>query len=112
VSVGLGPGLAAVGLVSDSHTLMDHDPRLHSVEVRPRCGDDVRLGADPASGWRLTLRIQNPLFWLVSASVILPVLTAIFTSHGAFIANSNHFARPFSHSSDTYHGVIAAAHRA
>jgi APA family basic amino acid/polyamine antiporter len=115
VTIGLGPGLVGVGLVSGSHTLVDW-----GTTIQGSTGWKFALGTLMmcisalilASGWRLTLKIQNILFWLVSGSVVLGVLVAIFTSRGAFIANFNDFARPFTHSPDTYHGVIAAAHKA
>ena len=115
VTIGLGPGLVGIGLVSGSHTLVDW-----GTTIQGSNGWKFGLGALMmcisalilASGWRLTLRIQNTLFWMVSGSVILSVLVAIFTSHGAFINNFNDFARPFTHSGSTYQGVIAAAHKA
>lgn len=115
VTIGLGPGLVGVGLVSGSHTLVNW-----GTTIQGSTGWKFALGTLMmcisalilASGWRLTLKIQNVLFWLVSGSVILGVLVAIFTSRGAFITNFNDFARPFTHSPDTYHSVIAAAHKA
>jgi amino acid transporter len=115
VTLGLGPGFVGIGLIGGSHTLVDWGTTIQS-----STGWKFGLGALMmcisalilASGWRLTLKIQNVLFWLVSGSVALGVIVAIFTSRGAFIHNFNDFARPFTHSSDTYHGVIAAAHKA
>jgi basic amino acid/polyamine antiporter, APA family len=115
VTIGLGPGLVGVGLISDSHTLVNWGTTIQSstgwkfaLGTLMMCISALIL----ASGWRLTLKIQNILFWLVSGSVILGVLVAIFTSRGAFITNFNDFARPFTHQANTYQGVIAAAHKA
>jgi amino acid transporter len=115
VTIGLGPGLVGVGLVSGSHTLVDW-----GTTIQNSTGWKFALGSLMmcvsalilASGWRWTLRVQNVLFWLVSSSVVLSVIVAVFTSRGAFITNFNDFARPLTHSPDTYNSVIAAAHKA
>jgi APA family basic amino acid/polyamine antiporter len=115
VTIGLGPGLVGVGLVSGSHTLVDW-----GTTIQGSTGWKFALGSLMmcvsalilASGWRLTLRIQNTLFWLVSGSVIVAVIAAVFTSRGAFISNFNDFARPLTHNPDTYHNVIATAQKA
>jgi basic amino acid/polyamine antiporter, APA family len=114
VTVGLGPGLVGVGLVDHSHTLVNW-----GTTIQGSNGWKFGLGAAMmcvsalilASGWRWTLRIQNTLFWMVSASVIISVIVAIFTSHGAFVDNFNHFARDYTHSSSTYQNTIASAHK-
>ena len=115
VTIGLGPGFVGIGLVAHSQTLINW-----GTTIQGSTGWKFALGSLMmcisalilASGWRLTLRIQNVLFWLVSSSVLLSVIVAVFTSKGAFIANFNAFAHPYTHSSDTYQSVIAAAHKA
>ncbi|MGO9960706.1 MAG: amino acid permease [Solirubrobacteraceae bacterium] len=115
VTIGLGPGLVGVGLVSGSHTLVNW-----GTTIQGSTGWKFALGGAMmcvsalilASGWRLTLRIQNVLFWLVTSSVVLSVLVALFTSKGAFITNFNDFARPYTHDPNTYNSVINSAHKA
>ena len=46
-----------------------------------------------AGGWGWTLRIQNTLFWLVTALALISVLIALFTSHSTFVSNFNDFAQ-------------------
>jgi APA family basic amino acid/polyamine antiporter len=115
VTIGLGPGLVGIGLVAHSHTLVDW-----GTTIQGSTGWKFALGSLMmcvaalilASGWRMTLRVQNVLFWLVSSSVLLSVIVAIFTSRGSFVANFNAFAHPYTHNPDTYGAVIAAAHKA
>ena len=69
----------------------------------------VAAGLIMTGGWRRVLRIQNTLFWMVTGSLLLCVVVAIFTTHSTFVHNFNNFARPYTHSGNTYAGVIAAA---
>jgi basic amino acid/polyamine antiporter, APA family len=115
VTIGLGPGFVGIGLIAHSHTLVNWGTTIQGSTAwkfwlgsAMMCVSALIL----ASGWRWTIRVQNILFWLVTSSVALSVVVAIFTSHGAFVTNFNDFARPLTHSADTYNGVIAAAHKA
>ena len=115
VTIGLGPGFVGIGLVAHSQTLINWGTTIQSSTGWKFALGSLMMCVSAlilASGWRLTLRIQNVLFWLVTSSVLLSVLVAVFTSQGTFIANFNAFAHPYTHTPDTYHGVIAAAHKA
>jgi amino acid transporter len=49
---------------------------------------------------------------MVTGSLILCGLVALFTSHSTFVHNFNNFARPYTNSTDTYGSVIASANKA
>jgi basic amino acid/polyamine antiporter, APA family len=115
VTVGLGPGLTGIGLIAHSHTLIKWGGTLtasHKWQFIFGGLMMVAAGLIMTGGWRRVLRIQNTLFWMVTGSLFLCVIVALFTSHGTFVHNFNEFARRYTHSNDTYGGVIAAAKKA
>jgi APA family basic amino acid/polyamine antiporter len=63
-------------------------------------------------GWRWLLRIQNVFFVMVTSSLVICGLVALFQSKGSFVHNFNNFARPYTNNSDTYHQTITAAAKA
>jgi APA family basic amino acid/polyamine antiporter len=115
VTIGLGPGLTGVGLVAGSDTLVDWGTTIQGSKTwgfALGAGMMVVSAIILAGGWRWTLRVQNTLFWLVSSSVILAVLAALFTSKSGFTANFNEFANPLTGSDNSYRDVIATAQEA
>lgn len=112
VTIGLGPGLIGLGLVGGNHTLVHWGMTIQDSTTWKfvlGAGMMVLAAAILAGGWRWTLRIQNTLFWMVTGSLLLCVIAAVFTSKSGFIANFNDFAQPYTHKPDTYQGVLAAA---
>jgi APA family basic amino acid/polyamine antiporter len=115
VTIGLGPGLIGVGLVGGSDTLVDWGTTIQGSKTwgfALGAGMMVVSAVILAGGWRWTLRVQNTLFWLVSSSVILAVLAALFTSKSGFTSNFNEFAGPLTGSDNSYRDVIATAQEA
>jgi basic amino acid/polyamine antiporter, APA family len=111
-TIGLGPGLIGIGLVAGSDTLVDWGTTIQSTNGwKYGVGVFMMLLSSLilAGGWRWTLRIQNVLFWMVTSSVGISVLIALFTSRGHFIDSFNDFAAPITGNSDTYHDVISTA---
>ena len=114
VTVGLGPGLTGIGLIGHNTTLVKWGTTLsnsHKWQFIFGGLMMVAAGLIMTGGWRRVLRIQNTLFWMVTGSLIVCGLVALFTTHSTFITNFNNFARPYTHSSNTYGSVIAAAHK-
>jgi amino acid transporter len=112
VTIGLGPGLIGIGLVAGSDTLLDWGSTIQGSRTWQfflGAGMMVLAGLIMSAGWRSTLRIQNVMFWLVTASLGLCVIVALFTSNGAFADNFNEFAQPYTNNPDTYNSVISAA---
>ncbi len=115
VTVGLGPGLTGIGLIGHNHTLVKWGTTLsnsHKWQFIFGGLMMVAAGLIMTGGWRRVLRIQNTLFWMVTGSLVVCGLVALFTTHSTFINNFNDFARPYTHSGNTYGSVIAAAHKA
>jgi amino acid transporter len=114
VTVGLGPGLTGIGLIGHNTRLVKWGTTLsnsHKWQFIFGGLMMVAAGLIMTGGWRRVLRIQNTLFWMVTGSLIVCGLVALFTTHNTFITNFNNFARPYTHTSDTYGSVIAAAHK-
>lgn len=114
-TIGLGPGLVGIGLVGGSETLVDWGTTIQSTNGW-KYGLGVAMMAVSAlilaAGWRWSIRIQNVLFWMVTSSVAISVLIALFMSKESFIGNFNDFAAPLTGNDDTYAGVIDAANEA
>ena len=66
-------------------------------------------GAIQLGGWRWLLRIQNLFFWMVTASLLICGLVALFQSKSSFISNFNDFAQPITGNGDAYTATIRAA---
>jgi amino acid transporter len=115
VTVGLGPGLTGIGLIDHNTRLVKWGTTLSSSHKWEFIFGGLMMiaaGLIMTGGWRRVLRIQNTLFWMVTGSLLLCVIVAIFTSHSTFVHNFNNFARPYTHSGNTYAGVIASATKA
>jgi basic amino acid/polyamine antiporter, APA family len=114
VTIGLAPGLTGVGLIDGNATLVRWGTEITSKHWIIVLGILMMVGSSLilAGGWRWTLRVQNTIFWLVTGSLFLSVLIALFTSHSTFIANFDHFAQSYTHSKHTYQDVITNAHKA
>lgn len=111
-TIAIGPGLIIIGLIDKNSTLV----RWGST-VQTSSNWQFVLGAVMmligammlAGGWGWALRWQNGMFVFAMVGLVGAGLIALFTSHSSFISNFNDFARPFTHKSDTYHGVITTA---
>ncbi len=115
VTVGLGPGLTGIGLIGHNTTLIKWGTTIsNSHKWQFIFGGLMMIAAGliMTGGWRRVLRIQNTLFWMVTGSLFLCVIVALFTSHNTFVNNFNSFARPYTHASNTYASVIASAQKA
>ena len=95
VTIGLAPGLQGIGLVGDWPTLVEWSARHPDRELDDRLGGLMMClsALILAGGWGWTLRIQNIIFWMVTGTLAISVLIALFTSHSTFISNFNDFAK-------------------
>ncbi len=69
-------------------------------------------GAIQLAGWRPLLKIQNILFLMVTAALVICGLVALIQSKSSFIDNFNDFAQPFTGDPDSYGSTISAATQA
>jgi amino acid transporter len=114
VTLGLAPALLIVGLVGDSHTLVDW-----SNSVATQKGWQFGLGVVGilaagtaiAAGWTWAKRFMFILLGFSLVGLGISALIALFTSNASFISHFNGFAQPITGNSDTYHSVIDTAQK-
>lgn len=114
VTVGLGPSLTAVGLVSGHHTLVTAGDTLATSEGwQFGLGAFVIVGSSflLAGGWRWTTRIMNGLWLLMMLGLATVFFVLLFKSQGGFVHSFNDFASSITGEPDTYHSVIRNAQR-
>jgi basic amino acid/polyamine antiporter, APA family len=114
VTVALGPSLTAVGLVSESGSLVDAGNTLATSE-----GWQFGVGtllivtsaALLAGGWRWTTRLMNGFWALMMLGLATVFLVLIFKSPDGFVNSFNQFAGPITGEPDTYNSIIDTAHK-
>jgi amino acid transporter len=112
VTLGIAPALLIVGLISDSHTLVNW-----SNSVATEKGWQFALGvvgilaagAAIAAGWTWAKRFMFGLLGFSLVGLAISALIALFTSNASFISHFNDFAQPITGNPDTYHSVIDTA---
>jgi basic amino acid/polyamine antiporter, APA family len=114
VTVGLGPSLTAVGLVSGSDSLVTAGNDLATSE-----GWQFAIGAALilvsalflAGGWRWTTRIMNGLWVVMMLGLATVFFVLLFKSHDGFVNSFNQFAGSITGEPDTYNSIIDNAHQ-
>jgi basic amino acid/polyamine antiporter, APA family len=115
VTLGVGPGLIGIGLVSGSHGLIHFGQTVQGSNWwKLLFATFMYLGAAAmhSGGWRFTMRAQAVVFTIVTGGLVACGVIALFTPHGTFVHNFNNFAAPYTHTKDTYDRVIHAAQHA
>lgn len=110
--VGLGPGCVAIGLLSGNAGLAEWGAMIQSSkgwQFGIGCAMFAFAGIIQLWGWRWLLRIQNLFFVLVTGSLLIGFLVALFTSKSSFTSAFNEFAQPYTNNPDTYNSVITTA---
>jgi len=115
VTGAIAPSLSAVGLVSNSSTLLKWGTTLGSNQ-----GWQFGVGAGliaaacllAGSGWKWSLRVQNFGFIIAGLGLLVTGIVVLVQSGGDFVAKFNSFANPITGQSDSYHSVIDAATKA
>ncbi|HEU4705738.1 MAG TPA: amino acid permease [Solirubrobacterales bacterium] len=114
VTVALGPSLTAVGLVSGHHSLVTAGNELATSEGwQFGVGTALIVGSAflLAGGWRWTTRIMNGFWVLMMLGLGTVLLVLVFKSHAGFVDSFNQFAGSITGERDTYHTIIANAHK-
>lgn len=114
VTVGLGPSLAAVGLVSGHDSLVTAGNDLAtSQDWQFAIGTLLILVSAVllAGGWRWTTRIMNGFWLLMMLGLATVFLVLIFKSHDGFIHSFNQFAGSITGEKDSYSSIIDNAHK-
>jgi basic amino acid/polyamine antiporter, APA family len=114
VTVGLGPSLAAVGLVSGHNTLVTAGNDLATDENWQFAIGTLLILVSAgllAGGWRWTTRIMNGFWMLMMLGLATVFLVLLFKSQSGFVNSFNQFAGPITGEPDTYSSVISTAHK-
>src|SRR3954466_4461446 len=114
VTVGLGPSLTAVGLVSGHNSLVTAGNDLATSKGwQFAIGTILILGSAVllAGGWRWTTRIMNGLWLLMMLGLATVLFVLLFKSHAGFVHSFNRFAGSITDEKDTYNSIIANAHK-
>ncbi len=114
VTVGLGPSLTAVGLVSGNDSLVTAGNDLVTSEGwQFGIGTALIIGSSVllAGGWRWTTRIMNGLWALMMLGLGTVFLVLLFKSHDGFVHSFNQFAGSITGEPDSYKSIIANAHK-
>ncbi len=114
VTVGLGPSLTAVGLVSGHHSLVSAGNELATSQGwQFGIGTALIVGSSLllAGGWRWTTRIMNGFWVAMMLGLGTVFLVLIFKSQSGFVHSFNQFAGSITGERDSYHAIIAGAHR-
>jgi amino acid transporter len=112
VTLGIVPSLLVIGLIADSHTLVNW-----SNSVATEKGWQFALGVVGilaaggaiAAGWTWAKRFMFGLLAFSLLGLAVAAIIALITSNNSFISHFNSFAQPITGSSDTYHSVIDTA---
>jgi APA family basic amino acid/polyamine antiporter len=113
VTVGLGPSLTAVGLVSGHNSLVTAGNDLATSKGwQFAIGTILILGSAVllAGGWRWTTRIMNGLWLLMMLGLATVFFVLLFKGHAGFVHSFNQFAGSITGEDDTYNSIIANAH--
>jgi basic amino acid/polyamine antiporter, APA family len=114
VTVGLGPSLTAVGLVSGDNSLVTAGNDLATSENWQFAIGTLLIlvsAALLAGGWRWTTRIMNGFWVLMMLGLGTVFLVLLFKSQDGFVTSFNQFAGSITGESNTYNSIIDSAHK-
>jgi len=114
VTVGLGPSLTAVGLVSGHDSLVTAGNDLATSEAwQFGIGTALILISAVllAGGWRWTTRIMNGFWVLMMLGLATVFLVLLFKSHDGFVNSFNQFAGSTTGEPDSYNSIIETARK-
>jgi amino acid transporter len=114
VTVGLGPSLTAVGLVSGNDSLVTAGNDLATSEGWQFAIGTLLILVSAlllAGGWRWTTRIMNGFWVLMMLGLATVFLVLLFKSQHGFVNSFNQFAGPITGEPDTYSSIVDSAHK-
>jgi APA family basic amino acid/polyamine antiporter len=115
VTVGLGPGFSAIGLLSNSSTLTDWGATLASSKWwQFGLGSAIIIVACLllSTGWKITMRLINTWWALSMLGIFVAAIVLLAKGHSGFISAFNDVTNPVTGSSDSYNKVISDATQA
>jgi amino acid transporter len=114
VTVGLGPSLTAIGLVSGHDSLVAAGNDLATEKGwQFGIGTALILGSAVllAGGWRWTTRIMNALWGVMMLGLLTVFLVLLFKSQEGFVHSFNQFAGSITGEQDSYGSIIGNARK-
>jgi amino acid transporter len=112
VTFGIVPALIVIGLVGDSHTLVNWGHTVstsHDWQFGLGSAGIIAAGIAVGAGWTWAKRFMFGLLGFSLLGLAISLLVALFTSNHSFISHFNSFAAPITGNHDTYHAVINTA---
>ena len=114
VTICVGPGLVAVGLIGHDYTLVKW-----GTDVQSHFGWKLALGSlmmllpvlALATGWGATRKMLNAAFWIVTGGLLVAVVIAVFTTHGHFVNSLNSLGASYG-ANHAYGTVLATSKKA
>lgn len=112
VTVALGPSLTAVGLVSESTSLVDAGNTLATSKGWQFGVGTLLIVVSAlllAGGWRWTTRLMSGFWALMMLGLATVFLVLLFKSQDGFVNSFNQFAGSITGEPDTYNSIIESA---
>src|SRR6266581_1685184 len=115
----VGPTLAVLGAVTNNSSLINAGNAVSGSNATGQWWTFglgllliIILAAAMSSGTKISFRVQNVCWIIASIGTFLAFLALLIASRSDFIANFNVFARPFTHSANSYQAIQDAAAKA
>jgi amino acid transporter len=112
VTFGIVPALILIGLIGDSHTLVNWGNTVSTSrdwQFGLGCAGIIAAGIAVGAGWTWAKRFMFGLLGFSLLGLAISLIVALFTSNHSFVSHFNSFAQPITHNPDTYHSVINTA---
>jgi APA family basic amino acid/polyamine antiporter len=115
----VGPTLAVLGAVTNNSGLISAGNAVSGSDATGQWWTFglgllliIILAVAMSSGTKISFRVQNTCWIIASIGTFLAFLALLIASRSDFIANFNAFARPFTHSANSYQAIQDAAAKA
>ena len=115
----VGPTLAVLGAVTNNSGLISAGNAVSGSDATGQWWTFglgllliIILAAAMSSGTKISFRVQNICWIIASIGTFLAFVALLIASSSNFIANFNAFARPFTHSANSYQAIQNAAAKA
>jgi len=112
----LGPALAVLGAVTNNSGLINAGNAVSGSNATGQWWTFglgllliIILAIAMSSGTKSSFRVQNVCWTIASLGTFLAFIALLISSNSSFITNFNAFARPFTHSANSFQGIQTAA---
>src|SRR6266446_2763490 len=112
----LGPALAVLGAVTQNNGLINAGNAVSGTDATGQWWTFglglaliIILAIAMSAGTKTSLRVQNVCWIIASLGTFLAFIALLISSNTSFTANFNAFARPFTHSANSFKAIQTAA---